>query len=624
MIKLKSLSFARVASAAFFLVCSPAMAQWQVPDNAVPVGRGSPNQGFKNVPLPSGTLLIGQSGIPQAVVPSGDVTINTLGVTAIGTAKVTAAMIAAMTSAQLAGILTDETGSGLAVFGTAPSISSPVLSGTVAGTYTLGGTPSISGGAVNSGVVGAAYGGTGVANAYNITVANPFTTIGAAPLSLTVTGTTNSTLPAGTHTLSALDVVETWTGAKTFASGKLLLGGSTSGAGTLNAPAVAASYVWTLPALTGTLLTADLTKTLTNTTFDTAGAGNSFSINGVSANANTGTGAVVRSASPNITTPTGIVKGDVGLGNVDNTSDATKWAATKTLTNTTYDTSGTGNSFSINGVAATANTGTGAVVRAASPTLSGTPAAPTASNGTNTTQIATTAFVQSAVAASTAGVASFNGLTGIVASNIVVQKFTSSGTYTPTPGMRHAVVECQGGGGGGGAAIFTSGNFTFGSGGGGGTYSRVLLTASAVGASQTVIVGAGGTGGSGNGGSGGASSFGSLCTAPGGNGGPLAQAAVSVSTGATGSSPGTGDISVPGGAGATGIGGSPSTVTVFAGAVSGSSVLGGSVTTALNNAGTNGAGYGGGGAGGIDLNITTRNGGAGAPGVVIITEYINL
>ncbi len=39
--------------------------------------------------------------------------------------------------------------------------------------------------------------------------------------------------------------------------------------------------------------------------------------------------------SPAITTPTGIVKGDVGLGNVDNTSDATKNAAAVTLTNKT-------------------------------------------------------------------------------------------------------------------------------------------------------------------------------------------------------------------------------------------------------------------------------------------------
>lgn len=46
-------------------------------------------------------------------------------------------------------------------------------------------------------------------------------------------------------------------------------------------------------------------------------------------------------------------------------------AATKTLTNTTYDTAGAGNSFLINGLAATANTGTGSVVRSASPSLTG-------------------------------------------------------------------------------------------------------------------------------------------------------------------------------------------------------------------------------------------------------------
>ncbi|MBQ3990397.1 MAG: hypothetical protein II630_06105, partial [Bacteroidales bacterium] len=45
----------------------------------------------------------------------------------------------------------------------------------------------------------------------------------------------------------------------------------------------------------------------------------------------------------------------------------------------------------------------------ASPTFTGTPKAPTASAGTNTTQIATTAFVQSAIASAISGVASFKG-----------------------------------------------------------------------------------------------------------------------------------------------------------------------------------------------------------------------
>jgi hypothetical protein len=47
----------------------------------------------------------------------------------------------------------------------------------------------------------------------------------------------------------------------------------------------------------------------------------------------TGSGVIVLATSPALTTPTGIVKGDVGLGSVDNTSDATKNSATVTLTN---------------------------------------------------------------------------------------------------------------------------------------------------------------------------------------------------------------------------------------------------------------------------------------------------
>ena len=49
-----------------------------------------------------------------------------------------------------------------------------------------------------------------------------------------------------------------------------------------------------------------------------------------------------------------------------------------------------------------------------SPTFTGTPAAPTAVAGTNTTQIATTAFVTGALASAVAGVSSFNTRTGAV------------------------------------------------------------------------------------------------------------------------------------------------------------------------------------------------------------------
>lgn len=129
---------------------------------------------------------------------------------------------------------------------------------------------------------------------------------------------------------------------------------------------------------------------------------------------------------PAITAPTGIVKGDVGLGNVDNTSDATKWAATATLTNKTLDTAGTGNSLLINGVAATANTGTGAVVRASGPTLSN-PLVGTQAPNDNSNLAASTAYVDAAVTGGVSGVASLNGQTGAL-----VNYFAPQGRLTLT------------------------------------------------------------------------------------------------------------------------------------------------------------------------------------------------
>jgi hypothetical protein len=84
----------------------------------------------------------------------------------------------------------------------------------------------------------------------------------------------------------------------------------------------------------------------------------------------------------------------------------------------------------------TANTGTGNVVRATSPTLSGTPLSTTASVDTNTTQIATTAFVigqgylKSSTASSTyAPIASptFTGTISSTGTTIIMNSDASSG-----------------------------------------------------------------------------------------------------------------------------------------------------------------------------------------------------
>jgi hypothetical protein len=74
------------------------------------------------------------------------------------------------------------------------------------------------------------------------------------------------TLPNASDTIATLGAIQTFTAAKTFASSTLLLAGSSSGAGTLNAPAAASTFVWTLPAATSTLVDLVSTQTMTNKT----------------------------------------------------------------------------------------------------------------------------------------------------------------------------------------------------------------------------------------------------------------------------------------------------------------------------------------------------------------------
>ena len=121
-----------------------------------------------------------------------------------------------------------------------------------------------------------------------------------------------------------------------------------------------------------------------------------------------------------------ITKSDVGLANVDNTSDADKpvSTATQTALNLKANTSSLGTAAA----AATTDFATAAQGGLAdtavqpgdltplapldSPTFTGTPTAPTASPGNNSGQIATTEYVDNAVTESTTGVASIAGNTG--------------------------------------------------------------------------------------------------------------------------------------------------------------------------------------------------------------------
>lgn len=211
--------------------------------------------------------------------------------------------------------------------------------------------------------------------------------------------------------------------------------------------------------------------------------------------------------------------------------------------------------------------------------------------------------------------------------SIVVQTFTSSGTYTPTAGMLYCTIECVGGGGGGGGVTKVA---TAASGGGGaGGYSRISVSAATIGVSQAVTIGAAGAAGAAgnnNGGTGGTTSVGAIVSATGGLGGTFGSQTV-IGIGGNGGTGSSGDINTTGACGDSG----NNQLGAATGGWGGSSFFGGGglVTYAASSpgsqvAGTDGQSYGGGGSGACTSSGTGSNaaGGAGFKGVVVITEYI--
>ena len=221
------------------------------------------------------------------------------------------------------------------------------------------------------------------------------------------------------------------------------------------------------------------------------------------------------------------------------------------------------------------------------------------------------------------------GFISLINSNLSlnIQVFTSTGTYTPTSGMVYCEIEILGGGGaGGGAPAANATQCAAGGGGGGGEYAVGIFSAATIGASKAVTIGAGGVGNTSAGAAGGTSSVTTLITALGGAGGQAGVAetlCLAVDGGAGGTGGTGGSYRTPGSTGQLGIVTLISTGYISVGGIGASTQVGSGGHPAVG-AGQAGTGYGSGGAGASNIpsTVAASNGGNGAPGVVIITEYI--
>ena len=210
-----------------------------------------------------------------------------------------------------------------------------------------------------------------VANAVSLyaTKAGPTTSgllahTGRATISTNLTVSGNTTLGAAGKTISSTGVLA-HTGRATISTNLTVSGNTVIGALVANSSLGTAGYslksngstvYWDASGGAGSI-TASSTDTLTNKTFDTAGAGNVFRINGTGITAVTGTGSVVLATSPTLVTPAlGTPSALVGT-NISGTATAFTASNVTTNANLTGDVTSVGNATTLATVATGAVTG---------------------------------------------------------------------------------------------------------------------------------------------------------------------------------------------------------------------------------------------------------------------------
>ena len=338
---------------------------------------------------------------------------------------------AATTSAQLRGVISDETGTGSLVFGTSPTLSSPTITGTgaIAGTFTGNLTGNVTGNV--SGTSGSTTGNaaTATALATGRTIALTGDVTGTTG---TFDGTGNVTMTAaiGTGVIVNADINASAAIDKTKISGTAITAGDT---GTVTSAMIAndtivnedintsaqiayskinatnsivnadinASAAIDKTKISGTAITAADTGTVTSTMIADGTIVNGDINSSAAIDKTKISGTAVTVADTGTVTSTMILDGTIVDADI-NASAAIAWTkiAPSSLVSATELGYVDGVTSSIQTqLDAKLATATAASTYAplASPALTGVPTAPTATAGTNTTQVATTAFVGTAV-----------------------------------------------------------------------------------------------------------------------------------------------------------------------------------------------------------------------------------